>query len=55
MLLDYLTKTITDCGLRIMNYELLKYQDKNNAVQTARQRHRNAKTTVLFFDHELHE
>jgi hypothetical protein len=37
--------------LWIENYELLKYQDKNNAVQTARQRRRNAKTTALFFDH----
>jgi len=34
-----------------MNYELLKYQDKNNGVQMARQRRRNAKTSVLFFDH----
>ena len=39
---------MTDCGLRIMNYELLKYQDKNNAVQRARQRRRKAKTTALF-------
>ena len=31
-----------------MNYELLKYQDKNNAVQMARQRRRKAKTTALF-------
>ena len=51
MLFECLTKSITDCGLRIMNYELLKYQDKNNAVQRARQRRRKAKTTALFFDH----
>ena len=30
------------------NYELLKYQDKNNGVQRARQRRRKAKTTALF-------